>query len=100
MPAGTAVVVIGQLVDTGTSAASLARGTRTWQRRAVAGAEATAISGATNGRSRRATTTGVAQPLTMRRIADTLARSRGIRAKDGIAEVGTGTVAGKSKTRK
>jgi hypothetical protein len=36
----------------------------------------------------------------MRRIADTLARRRGTRAKDRIAEVSTVTVAGKSQTRK
>jgi hypothetical protein len=36
----------------------------------------------------------------MGRIADTLARRLRFRAKDGIAEVGTGAVAGKSQTRK
>jgi hypothetical protein len=36
----------------------------------------------------------------MSRIADTFARRLRIGTKDGFAEVGTGTVAGESQTRK
>ena len=59
----------------------------------VAGAEVTAISGATNRRGFRAATV-VTQPLAMSGITTTLVGRRGISAKDRVTEFGTGTVAG------
>jgi len=65
----------------------------------IAGAEAIAISGTTD-RGGSCAPTLVTQPLAMGAITTTLVGRWGIGSKDGIAEVGTGTVTGKSETRK
>ena len=66
----------------------------------VAGTVITGISRTTNGRGGSSAATGVAQPLAVSGITNTLVGRRGISAKDGITELGTGTVAGEHETRK